>query len=129
MVDFLERQRAMLAAINASKPQLRRDECSDWRITGTQGYIYVDGDGFLLGVRCRSTRGWKAAKKHLAFCRLTQDGDDEGCLHLDHLPDADEASTIRAVLGIRKRRDMTPESLAHLASVRTPFQPKNRENE
>jgi hypothetical protein len=34
-------------------------------------------------------------KKRLAFCRLTQDGDDEGCFHLDRLPTKNEAETIR----------------------------------
>jgi hypothetical protein len=30
-------------------------------------------------VRCRSARHWTYTKRALAFCRLTQDGDEEGC--------------------------------------------------
>jgi hypothetical protein len=44
---------------------------------------------------------WTWAKKQLGFCRVTQDGDDEGILRLDRLPWPDEASEIRALLGIR----------------------------
>jgi hypothetical protein len=128
MSEIVEQQRSMLAALNASRPQLRRDECGDWRINGSSGYIYADGSEFLLGVQCQSPRAWTFAKRQLAFCRVTQDGDDEGCLHLDHLPDIAEAQTIRTVLGIRKRRDMTPESLAKLASVRRPFGRQDRVN-
>jgi hypothetical protein len=43
---------------------------------------------------------------------LTQDGDDEGCLRLDHLPTPAEAEAIRDSLGIRKRRTVSPEASA-----------------
>ena len=49
---------------------------------------------------------------------MTQDGDWEGCLHLDRLPTADEAVVIREVLGIRKRRHMTAEALSKLERTR-----------
>jgi hypothetical protein len=133
MVEIIEHQRSMLAALNASKSQLRRDGCGDWRITGTQGYVYADGAGFLLGVTRQSIRGWNAAKKLLPFCRLTQDGDDEGCLHLDRLPDTEEARTIRAVLGIRKRMEYSPDDLArrkqHGVELQARLRAKDRENE
>jgi hypothetical protein len=64
-----------------------------------------------------SARRWSAIKDKLAFCQLHQDGDDEGCLHLDHLPSADEAEAIRAVLHIRKRRHLSPEALAKARST------------
>jgi hypothetical protein len=53
-------------------------------------------------------------KDRLAFCALTQDGDDEGCLHLDRPPTPDETAIIREALGIRKRRHLSPEELAAL---------------
>ena len=34
---------------------------------------------------------------------VTQDGDDEGCLRLFHLPSPPEAVVIRDVMGLRKR--------------------------
>ena len=51
----------------------------------------------------------------LAFCRVTQDGDDEGCLHLDRLPTAAEAELIREAVEIRKRLHHSPEALARMA--------------
>jgi hypothetical protein len=54
-----------------------------------------------------STRRWLVIKGKLSFCRLTQDGDSEGCLHLDRLPNAAEAIAIREALGIRNWRTMT----------------------
>jgi hypothetical protein len=44
----------------------------------------------------------------------TQDGDSEGCPHLDRLPNAAEATAIREALGIRKRHTMTADSLDKL---------------
>jgi hypothetical protein len=52
------------------------------------------------------------AKRRLAFCRVTQDGDWEGCLQLDRLPTAEEARVIMDVLRIRRRRHLSPEAKA-----------------
>ena len=68
----------------------------------------------------------------LAFCRVTQDGDDEGCLHLDRLPTAAEAELIREAVGIRKRLHHSRRGLHHvLIEIRQdsrgstyPFPPK-----
>ena len=74
----------LLKALDASPLALRRDACGDYRINGKTGHIYADGDGYLLCVMTdESVRRWNNIKRNLAFCRLTQDGDDEGCLHLD----------------------------------------------
>jgi hypothetical protein len=100
-------------AINVSLLQLRRDECGDWRIGGQRGHVYADGDGWLLVVHARTAHGWAAAKRRLGFCRLTQDGDEEGCLHLGRLPDETEAVHIRHTLRLRKRREDTAETLAN----------------
>ena len=82
-----------LAALDASPVGLRRDLHRDegrrgnYGIHGKWGHIYIDGKGFLLCVtakdeRDQSPRRWTSIKRRLAFCRITQDGDDEGCLHL-----------------------------------------------
>jgi hypothetical protein len=42
---------------------------------------------------------WTWAKRRLAFCELTQDGDAEGVFRLQRLPTASEAEEIRYVLG------------------------------
>ena len=58
------------------------------------------------------------ASKGRAFCKLTQDGDDEGCFGLDRLPDDAEAEAIRDQIGIRKRRHMTAAALSKLERAR-----------
>jgi hypothetical protein len=109
-----DRLRLLLVALDASAGQLCRDGCADWQIAGQTGHVYADGAGFLLVVFIGSSRSWTAAKARLAFCRVTQDGDDEGTLRLDRLPSSTEAREIRRVLQIRKRRQDTPATLARL---------------
>jgi hypothetical protein len=107
---------ALLKALNASPLAMRRDECGDRSITGKSGHIFTDGLGYLLYVRGESARHWGFVKRRLAFCRLNQDGDDEGCLHLDHLPTPAEAALMRETLGIKRKRHLTPDVRAALES-------------
>jgi hypothetical protein len=123
------RLEALLEALDASPRALRREqyrgsnERGDYAINGKSGHIYADGAGYLLCVTTgESTRRWTNIKCKLAFCRLTQDGDDEGCLHLDRLPTPAEADLIREVLGIRrKRRYQSPETLASVRATLAKF--------
>ena len=144
-----ERLLVLLDALDASETTLQRDlvrfegRTGDWGIRGRSrdkagndaSVIYPDGAGFLLYVtfgektgddgidREPSSLPWKNAKAKLAFCRVTQDGDWEGCLRLDRLPAAAEAEAIRDVLGIRKRRHLSAEQMevarSRLASARS----------
>ena len=120
-----------LTAIDASPTALERPVCRGWlgdyQITGKHGHVLVDGAGYLLYVtidvrtapECKpSSRPWKNAKAKLGICRVAQDGDWEGCLHLDRLPTAEEAVVTREVLGIRKRRLMTADALSKLERAR-----------
>jgi hypothetical protein len=110
---------SLLTALDASSLALRRDECGDYAINGKLGHIFADGAGFLLCVSTdESARRWTFVKQRLSFCRVTQDGDDEGCLHLDRLPTPAEADLIREAVGIKRRRHMTPEMLASLERAR-----------
>jgi hypothetical protein len=125
-----------LTAIDASAIALERPACRGWigdyQITGKHGHVLADGAGFLLYAttpqrdrrdpdgRVRtygSPRRWTNVKRQLSFCRLMQDGDDEGCLHLDRLPTEAEAKLIREALGIRRRRHLSPEALAQARSA------------
>ena len=123
--DDRVRLQAMLTALDASSVALHRDlhrgegRNGDHGIHGKLGHIYADGTGFLLCVnakdeRYQSLRRWTNIKRRLAFCRITQDGDDEGCLRLDRLPTPAEAVLIREALGIKRKRHLTPENLATL---------------
>ena len=86
-------------------------------LLGSRGHIYRDGSGWLLYVRCRSGMHWTWTKKRLAFCRLTQDGDDEGCLHLDRLPSAAEADEIRRVIGLHQTTPPRGVSARHMPRI------------
>jgi hypothetical protein len=115
---------ALLTALDASPGALGRPVCrgwvGDWQIAGKHGHAMPDGAGYLLYATTGSPRRWTNIKGELAFARLTQDGDDEGCFQLDSLPTRAEAGAIRDCLGIRKRRMMTAEARAQLEAVRPP---------
>jgi hypothetical protein len=74
-------------------------------------YTWGDGKTWVMSVRCRSPRHWTATKRRLRFWKLTQGGEDEGCLHLDRLPTLAEAIVVRKVLGLRKRAHLGPAEL------------------
>jgi hypothetical protein len=76
-------------------------------------HTWGDGRAWALYVACRSAQHWTWTKKRLAFCKVTQDGDDEGVLRLHRLPTPDEAEAIRDILGVRKRMEFDPEQLEH----------------
>jgi hypothetical protein len=114
---------ALLTALDASPGALERPVCrgwiGDWQITGKHGHVLPDGAGHLLCVTTdESPRRWTSVKQQLAFAHLTQDGEDEGCFHLDRLPTTAEAGAIRDCLGIRKRRIVTAEARAQLEAAR-----------
>ena len=60
---------------------------------GKQGSIYTWGDGksWVLYASCKSARSWTTTKRRLAFCKVTQDGDDEGRLRVHQLPTTERA--------------------------------------
>jgi hypothetical protein len=97
---------------------VRRDENGDPRIVGRDGHIYADGGGFLIV--CHPGRDtahrWMNIKRRLRFCHIAQDGDDEGCLRLDHLPDQREAEEIRAAIHVRRRVQLSEDEVAARAA-------------
>jgi hypothetical protein len=98
---------ALMRALDASPRSLGRDECGDWAINGRLGHIFSDGAALLLYVaREESVRRWNNIKHRLDFCRVVQDGEDEGCLQLDRMPAPTEAGVIREALGIRRPATM-----------------------
>jgi hypothetical protein len=102
----------LLEALDASCRNARRDDCGDRVISGRAGHIYTDGDNFLVVVMAGSPRRWTGIKRRLAFCRLSQDGDTEGCLQLGHLPSRSEAALIRDAIRLKRRRHLSPEAIA-----------------
>ena len=111
--DDRRQQERLLAALDASPSQLRRDEAGWWIIAGRRGAIHTWGDGktWSACVRCRSRQHWTYTKRRLAFMTVTQDGDEEGCLRLLHLPTPEESALVRDVIGLRKRIEYAPDAL------------------
>jgi hypothetical protein len=89
-----------------AKAAMILDDCELWIIEGKRGYIssWGDGETFLIYVGCRSSKHWIATKKRLEFCKVTQDGDEEGCLRLFELPTANQAQSLRKALQIHQRK-------------------------
>jgi hypothetical protein len=122
-------RRALLAfgeSIDSRASALRRDDCGDWAIWGTNGHIYAVPDGFQLMIGCdagnhrwSSARGWESAKKRLGFGKVTQDGDREGSIVLDRLPSKSEAVEIRDILGIPQARHLSEERRAIVSEMGT----------
>lgn len=111
----------LVEALGCREAALRRDECGDWRINGSEGSIFaVPGsldrpktEGFQIYVECDTVRQWSAVKSAMkAFTDLTNDGDSEGMFFLDHVPTPEEAETIRRYVGVRKRREDSEGTLA-----------------
>jgi hypothetical protein len=105
---------------------LRRDECNDWAIFGSNGHIYAGPEGFQLMIRCdygnqkwSSARGWESDKGRLKFGKVTQDGDCEGSIITDRLPSKAEAAHIRD-----KPRTMTSVQVAKAGKTSIPRQPR-----
>jgi len=121
-------QQQLLAALNAWGGALRRDECGDWCIHGTAGRIYTWGDGrtWVLVIESDHGRTWEAAKRKLAFCTVTQDGDTDGCLRLHQLPTPRQAAAIREVLGIRKKRQPADTTISRLKAMSAARRVQNR---
>lgn len=112
----------LMPALGCSDTALRRDECGDPVIAGKHGHIYAvcgtldepKKPGFMIYVSCETLKGWTYAKRALSFARLENDGDEEGIVFLGRLPSKSEADAIRSYCGIRKKADLSEESLAQL---------------
>lgn len=98
-----------------------RDECGDWRIEGNRGHIYAvpraldepHAPGFQIyfggeGVE----KGWLNTKREMAFAKVMQDGDIDGCMLMGRLPTKAEAKVIRSRLAIPKRPTLSDEHRA-----------------
>lgn len=130
--EEVDRDKAQLVelfdALNASPSSLRRDECGLWILRGRPGCFastWGDGSTWQLVVTPEqeiSKQAWTWIKKRLAFAEVNQDGDAEGCFRLHRLPTPEEAEEIRAIVGIRKRMDLSPEVLANI-TARLPKRP------
>lgn len=67
-----------------------------------------------LSICHREPRRWEAAKRALSFMTVTQDGVEEGILKLRGTPTAEQAGTLRKLLGSRYVAPMTDDERAAL---------------
>jgi hypothetical protein len=102
--------RKLTEALDIPIDTMKRDSCDYWAIVGTQGNVVADGSGYLIYVATESARDWRRIKRHLAFAKVTQDGDTEGCIRLDRLPVKAEAELLRAAIGIKRERSRSIEA-------------------
>jgi len=130
----------LVEALGCRDAALRRDECGDWRINGTEGGILAvpgsldrpTAEGFHIFIECDTVRQWSAVKAAMKpFTDLTNDGDSEGMFFLDRLPTPDEAEIIRRYVGVRKKRELSEDALAELRGRvdNWRFQPKRTASE
>lgn len=90
--------------LQISRRHVRKDTCDQWTIIGHSAHLQtVNEDCYLLYVETYSTRKWGAIKRKAETFgwKVSQDGDDEGCIILD-LPNAIQAKFLRSVLGLKK---------------------------
>jgi hypothetical protein len=99
-----EQQQSLVSALHIAQHHLHLDESGAWCIHGDTGKVYTWGDGksWVVFITTDSGKHWAGAKKKLSFMPVTQDGDDEGCLKLEHPPTPKQAKLIREAVGIRK---------------------------
>ena len=74
-------------ALDISHRNIRKDECSQWTISGKRGHLQTWGDNYsyLLYVTAYSARKWGAVKRKanaFGWQLKHEDGNDEGCFRL-----------------------------------------------
>ena len=113
----------LISALDATAGALKKDGCGAWHVAGTRGHIHFDGSTWTIYIQCRSPLGWTWAKKKLGL-PVVQDGDEEGCMRLDSLPDRKLAGKIRAAIGLRKAPSLSADErerrAAHMKRVKSP---------
>jgi hypothetical protein len=115
----------LAAALGSRNSVLRRDECGNWRIEGTRGWVYAvsgtlnrpDRAGLQIYCAPGSARAWASARKTMAFAELALDGADEGLLFLARMPTPEEAAILRDKLGIAKKREISEAERKRLAGI------------
>ena len=98
---------ALCSHLNVSSRRLARDDCGDWIVPHGRGNIQANGSDWIIFIELRSKRQWSSIKRQLTFMRVISDGDQEGRLTLDRMPTCEEAATVRAILGLKKRPSLS----------------------
>lgn len=89
-------------ALNISKTHIRKDDLNYWVILGKEVWIDTDGELWYLHIHSSSVRKWTFCKKALEWMDLAVDGEDEGVLKAERMPDEKESRVIRKLLQLRQ---------------------------
>lgn len=90
-------------ALNISKVHIRKDELNYWNIIGKDAWIDTDGMYWYIHLSA-TVRQWSIWKKSLSFMELKIDGDEEGVLRLQRMPEENESKIIRKLLRLRQSK-------------------------
>jgi hypothetical protein len=105
---------SLAGALSVSKANLARDPCGDWNMVGRRGHISTDGTALYVYLAPGTVRRCESAKCVLSFATVHQDGDDEGVLKLVGFPTAEQAETLRKLVGLRKVTPLTDAQRSNL---------------
>lgn len=107
LVEDKQRIEQFADALDISHRNIHKDSCGQWTISGDAGHLQTWGDqsSYLLYVSAYSARKWSAIKRKAEGFgwEITQDGDEEGCIHAG-LPNEAQSDFLRSLLGLRRRR-------------------------
>lgn len=88
-------------ALNISKTHIRKDDLNYWTISGKMAWIDTDGEYWYIHIGSDTERQWSWVKKSLSWLELRIDGDYEGVLRSNVMPDEIQARIIRKLLRLR----------------------------
>lgn len=103
-------------ALSISRNNIKKDELGYWNIVGKRGKIDTDGEWWYLHIQTGKPRIWHNVKKSLPGMVVAIDGDLEGVLKQESMPDVISSQQIRSTIGVRWAKKPTPEETEKLIS-------------
>jgi len=111
-------------ALSVSKERIQFSQgFNRYLIAGKSGYVHEDEANLSVihvYVSGRSKRHWSSIKRKLSFMKLVKDDGTEGHFSFDALPNNQQATAIRSMVGLSRCHTITPEhkqALRHHAAA------------
>jgi hypothetical protein len=116
----------IVGELNVSKERIKYSEgFNRFLIAGKSGYVHDDESNpslMRVYVSGRSKRHWSSIKRKLSFMKLLKDEGKGGHFSFDTMPDNQQASAIRNMVGLSRCHTITPEHKEalrnHAAAIR-----------
>jgi hypothetical protein len=133
-VNVTPELQAIAAKLNIANGQIAYDDgLKRTVIRGSSGTAYADQlnpTAMRVDVLAQSVRQFSAHKRRLKFMRLLRDDGVGGAFGLDRDPTADEAASVRKVIGLTKHRNVSEEQKEALRAQLSKVRPqKDRASE